>query len=505
MLINNRILLLNPTRCYIANEYGFGYQVPLGLVFIGGPLVDAGFKVKLVDADAEKLNNAQILDIIHSFKPTAIGISHTGSTAGHPVVVDTARLIKQRNPKVKIVYGGVYPTFAYRSVIDEVEEIDFVVRGEGEASGLELFTALKESRSLHEVAGIAWRDEAGKTIVNKPRPVIRNLDKYRPGWELVNWDLYKLLGRRASGVQFGRGCPNFCDFCGQWIFWKKWRHRSPKVFVDQIEHLVKEYKIEAIWPADEHFAADRKALIEILQDLASRDFRVSLSINTSVDAVLRDKDIMPLYKKAGVDFAAIGVESDNDTVSGKVGKGKSSYAMACQAVKVLQDNQIIACSNIIYGLEEENFKTLLRKCFRLLRMDPDFLNAMYLTPHFWTPAGSKTNPQMVIQADLSKWDYRHQVIGVPNLSALQLFMGVKFTEFILHCRPKRFLRGLTYERYARWMSIYGLWKALHVWLMEIVEHRKSKAVKPGSVFKHSPDKIRSLLPHLKTESFHDNS
>ena len=498
-MLNERILLLNPKRQYLANEYGFGYQVPLGLVFIGGPLVDAGFKVKILDADTQKLDIADVVKAIKEFDPGAIGVSHTGSTASHPAAIDCIKEVKKHFPKTKIIYGGVYPTFAYRSVMEDVAEVDFVVRGEGEATALELFETLRAKKPIDKIRGLVWRED-GEVRVNKPRPPIKNLDDYRPAWELVNWDLYKLLGRRSAGVQFGRGCPNFCDFCGQWIFWKKWRHRSPKVFVDQIEYLAKTYGIEAVWPADEHFAADRGLLEEILEDLAGRDFRVSLSINTSVDAILRDKDIMHLYKKAGVDFAAIGVESDCDEVIERVGKGKSSYQKACEAVKILQQNHIIACANVIYGLEEESFRTLIRKCWRMLKMDPDFLNAMYLTPHFWTAQGSKINPDMVIQPDLSRWDYRHQIMEVPRLTALQLFIGVKLTEFFLHCQPKRLWRGMTFEKYARWMSMYGLWKAFGFWLMEIIEHARVKVVKPGTLFEHQPDTIRSLLPYTNLET-----
>ena len=60
----------------------------------------------------------------------------------------------------------------------------------------------------------------------------RDLDRYRPGWELVDWPGYRLFGiGRSAGMQFSRGCPLTCTYCGQWLFWKKWRHRSPRNFV----------------------------------------------------------------------------------------------------------------------------------------------------------------------------------------------------------------------------------------------------------------------------------
>ena len=46
-----RVLLINPARHFIANEHGLGYLIPLGLVCIGGPLIDAGFSVRLIDHD----------------------------------------------------------------------------------------------------------------------------------------------------------------------------------------------------------------------------------------------------------------------------------------------------------------------------------------------------------------------------------------------------------------------------------------------------------------------
>ena len=49
--MSGRIVLINPARHFIANKHGVGYLIPLGLVCIGGPLIDAGFTVKLIDHD----------------------------------------------------------------------------------------------------------------------------------------------------------------------------------------------------------------------------------------------------------------------------------------------------------------------------------------------------------------------------------------------------------------------------------------------------------------------
>lgn len=488
----SKVLLINAPRGYISSEYGLGYQVPLGLVLIGGPLKDAGYEVKLLDADAKRLSIEEVVAEANCFQPHVIGISHTGSTAAHPQVAKTIKALKKQLPQTLIIYGGVYPTFAFRHIMHSLPEVDFIVRGEGEAVILDLLSTLNQKRPLKEVAGIVWR-ENNNIVVNKAAPLIENLDKYRPGWELVDWSLYRLLGWRSAGVQFSRGCPNSCDFCGQWVFWKTYRHRRPENFIAQLRELVTKYKVEHIWPADEHFCADRDSLVQILKGIIKHKINVSMSINASVDSILRDKDILPLYKQAGIDFIALGVESDNDAVV--QGFGKSSYEMAREALRLLKKHSIISCANVIYGLEDETIATIWKRFWRLRQMDPDFVNATYLTPHFWTPRGSKIPISAIIQPDQGKWGYRNQVVYTPNLAPWQLFIGVKLTEFFLHIRPSRLWRTLlTFDKKTRKFSRRALYRAFIVWLVEtFFDFPKTKFVAPGQ-FANCPQQIQALLP-----------
>src|SRR5262249_19677722 len=158
-------------------------------------------------------------------------IGHTASTAAHPAAMAAARDLRVRFPSAHIVYGGVYPSYADAHVLKENAAIDVVVRGEGEETVVELARVLARGGPLAAVRGITWRD--GPVIrVNPDRPPIADLDRHRPGWELVDWDRYKLFGLgRAAGMQLSRGCPLRCNYCGQWGFWRRWRHRSARNFV----------------------------------------------------------------------------------------------------------------------------------------------------------------------------------------------------------------------------------------------------------------------------------
>jgi anaerobic magnesium-protoporphyrin IX monomethyl ester cyclase len=437
--MSQRIILLTPARRFIANRFGLGYQIPLGLVLLGGPLVDAGYQVKLIDNDLYGWPLPKLAAEIAKFKPDCILLGHTGSTAAHPTCLITAQALRQALPTVRLAYGGVYPSYAAESTLHECPAIEVVVRGEAEQTVLELVAAWESGTSLEAVAGITWRD--GPVIKkNLARPPLQNLDAYRPGWELVDWSGYNLFGLgRSAGMQFSRGCPLTCTFCGQWSFWKKWRHRSPRSFVAELTRLAQDYGVKIVWLADENFAADREMAQEALSLLVEAHLGLSLNINMTAADVVRDADLLPLYKVAGVDYVVMGVESLEDGVITAVRKN-NPFQVSKQAVKLLRQHHIISLVNIIYGLEDESLKTVKAKLAKLYELDPDILNAVYLTPHFWTAAGRTVNPHDIIQADQSRWTYRNQVINTPYLSPASLFWSVKTTETLFHLRPRALAR-----------------------------------------------------------------
>lgn len=459
-----RVVLLCPARRFIANRFGIGYQMPLGLVFIGGSFVGAGHDVTLIDNDVLGLRDEVLTAKITELKPDCIMIGHTGSTAAHPVSMRTAACLKKNIPSTRIVYGGVFPTYASRRILEENPAIDIVVRGEGEETAVEIL-----SENPCEVRGITWR--CGDMIIsNTDRPAAKNLDDLRPGWELVDWNAYKLFGfGRSAGMQFSRGCPLRCTFCGQWSFWKKWRHRSPENFVRHLEILRREYDVRAVWLADENFAADPEVTHAVLELLASRNLGLSINLNVTAADVVRDERLLPLYKRAGIDHVIVGIEALDDLTVESIRKN-NPFAVSKRAVQLLRENRILSLVNIIYGLHEECAASMWNTLLKLLELDPDTLNAVYLTPHFWTAVGRGTKPEEIIQHDLAFYSYRNQILRSGKLSPLHLFACVKLTESLFHLRPKALLRILTFpDRKVRQMLRHYLLSGSRVVLAEIYE------------------------------------
>ena len=490
--MSGRVLLVNPARHFIANHYGVGYLTPLGLVSIGGPLVDAGFSVRLIDHDAYGWSFKRLLEEVGRFQADYVLLGHSGSTASHKVAVRTIQEIKNAFPKMRVIYGGVYPSYADQSILRECNEIEFIVRGEGEQTIVELMKAIENNENLEKVDGITWRK--GKQIIaNRSRAPIQNLDAYRLGWELLDWSLYRMFGfKRAAGLQFSRGCPLTCSYCGQWMFWKKWRHRSPENIVEQLKILSKDYGVDYVWFADENFSADREMLKRLLELIIEARLNLSLNINMTAADVVRDAEIIHLYKAAGVDYMVMGVESLKDEVIVSIRKN-NPFAISKEAVRLLRQYNILSLTNIIYGLEDESWITIKEKFKNLLELDSDVLNACYIMPHFWTAQGKTVKPYDVIQGDLNKWSYRNQIVATPYLKPFELFLGVKLTEALYHLRPKA-LKRIFFGRDQRYLRIMrsSMWAGIRVILAEIFEFLFQTKFSPqGSV-----EKLPGLETHL---------
>ena len=213
---------------------------------IGGPLIDAGHDVSLLNADPPDWDVAEIVERIRIQAPDAVLIGHSGSTSAHPTVLRIARALRRAMAGVRIIYGGVYPTYHWKDVLTECPEIDVIVRGEGEETAPRLMEALDADTPLYAVPGIAFQGPAGPTAT-RPAAMIADLDANRIGWELIDFDDYGYWGGKKSVIlQFSRGCPHLCTYCGQRGFWTKWRHRDPVRLAAEIAWLHRKHGVELI-------------------------------------------------------------------------------------------------------------------------------------------------------------------------------------------------------------------------------------------------------------------
>jgi len=466
-----KILLINPPHKSIGSRMPREHLPPLGLLSIGGPLLDEAYDVKLLDADYTNMPYGKILKQTLNYKPDLVLLGHSGSTSAQPIINDITTLIKENLPEVKIIVGGVFPTYHWREVLEDNPQIDFVVCGEGEQVIVDLANCLNEKdiSKLALVKGIAYRLK-DNIMKNLEAPLLKNLDDYRIGWELMGDYHYTYWGKRkAVVIQFSRGCPYPCSYCGQSLFWKKWRCRSPQSLADEIEMLHKEYGVEVINFADENPSTNKREWLNFLRALIKKNLDLTLVGSIRADNIVRDEPYLHLYKEAGFERFLLGIENYNAAVLEKIKKA-GSVSKDRRAIQLLRKHDILSMATYVVGFGEETFKDFYYGLKQLLSYDPDQVQLLYVTPHKWTPYFEDVKEKNIIQNDQSKWDYKHQIMETPQLKPWMVILFVKSIEVIMQARPKAINRWLFHrDRKLRkamfWYNNIGK----RVWFYELYE------------------------------------
>jgi anaerobic magnesium-protoporphyrin IX monomethyl ester cyclase len=475
-----RIYLINVAHPAIGSRSTDDHLPPLGLLAIGGPLIDDGHDVRLLDVDLIPMPKKQIVEKVARFKPDAVLFGHFGSTAKHPVIAEISRLVANALPSVAIIYGGVYPTYHWREILAREPHVTAVVRGEGEETTRQLIQALETEASLLDIPGLAVLQN-GCPVSTSDARIINNLDDYRTGWELIETNRYRYWGgKRAVVASFSRGCSDLCNNCGQPGFWAHWRHRDPVKFAQELARLHREQGVELINLADENPTRSRRAWKAFLEALIAQKVDLLIVGSTHASDIVRDKDILHLYREAGCIQFLLGLENSNAQTPEMPHKG-STKSINRIAIQLLRMHGMISMATWVVGFEGETDIDRLRGLKQLLSYDPDQIRLRYVAPHRGTDFDNNSLSHKIIQGDPCHGDYEHQVLDTRNMPSWRVFLWVKFIEAALQTRPKAFFRTFLHPdpelRHAMcWHTKIGQ----GIWPNEIYRFFHDHLIKAGS-------------------------
>ncbi len=463
-----RILFVNVPHPAIGSRIPKEQLPPLGLLSVAGPLIDDGHDVSLIDGEFGPIPIAALIEDIVRRGPDAVLFGHSGSSSAQPIISRVAAAVVRALPSVRIVYGGVHPTYFWREILRDEPHVTAIVRGEGEETARRLMRALERGDPLGTVPGIAFRRD-GQPVGTPAAQVIADLDAYRIGWELIDFRRYSYWGgKRAVVIQFSRGCPHLCNYCGQRGFWTRWRHRDPVRLAKEIATLHREYGVEVFNFADENPSAGRKPWRAFLEALIAEQVSVTLVGSTRADDIVRDADILHLYKQAGFERFLMGMENTDEATLKLIRKG-GAIASDREAIRLLRRHGILSMVTWVAGFDDQTDADLFRGLRQLISYDADQIQALYVTPHRWTPYYRLAEDRSVVQPDKTKWDYKHQILGMSRMPPWRLFLWVKLIEACAQLRPRALMRWAWHPdpkiRHAiRWYYRMGR----RVWFHEIL-------------------------------------
>ncbi len=419
-----RILMIQPN--YHAGGAEIAGNWPPGWVaYIGGALKTAGFtNIRFVDAMTNHINDTRLAEIIAENKPDVVL-----ATAITPMIYkaqETLRIAREAAPGAVTILGGIHPTFMYSQVLGEAPWIDVIVRGEGEEIAVELLQAIRDgalAERRHDIRGIAFL-ENDKIVATPARPVIENLDDLTPDWSLLEWDkyIYVPLNKRVAVPNFARGCPFTCRFCSQWKFWRKYRVRDPKKFVDEIETLVRQHGVGFFILADEEPTIHRKRFVALCHELIARNLPVHWGINTRVTDILRDRDLLPLFRRAGLVHVSLGTEAAAQMKLDRFRK-ETTIEQNKLAIRLIKEAGMVAEAQFIMGLENETPETI-EETYRLaLDWQPDMANWNMYTPWPFTELFEELGDRVEVR-DYAKYNFVTPIIQPDAMTREQVLKRV---------------------------------------------------------------------------------
>lgn len=339
-----RILLIYPYCLEERPQDDDVRAVPIGLYYIAALLKENNYSVEILNWYNINKTPDRIRQLLAEKKPDVIGFSilHANRWGG----LEIAKIAKELDPNVTIVFGGVGATFLWKHFLTHFPDLDLVVIGEGEYTFLNLIRCLEkgELNALAMVKGLALR---------KGRSVIRTEDA-----EFIeDIDTLPIPGRYFSfqHVISARGCPWNCTFCGSPQFWKrKVRFHSPAYFVEQLAHLYRQ-GINFFFVSDDTFTLDSDRVIDICRRIISQGLSISWAAISRVNCV--NEEMLYWMRKAGCIQISYGVESGSkrirDFLNKKIRTKDIEYAFA-----ITRKYGILARAYFIYGSPGETWSTI---------------------------------------------------------------------------------------------------------------------------------------------------
>lgn len=369
-----------------------------------------GFEVGILDCDAERLTLEQSVSRIAELKPkltlmVVYGQNPNSGTTSMIGALALAKAIKEAGLNTKVAFVGSHTSALPMEVLG-YDSVDIVLLNEGVYALHNLLNS-NLNGDLSKIKGIGYKKSgpAGFQIptLNEPQGIVpqERMDEDLPGyaWDLLPYkekplDLYRAHFWHAefshekrtpfAAIYTSLGCNFGCNFCMINIvnrvdnadgvdashsrgmrFWSpEWVSREMRKLADM--------GVKTLRISDEMFFLNRRYYVPILQDAIDQQFGFNMWTYSRVDTVR--KDALELFKKAGVNWLALGVEAGNQLVRQEVSKGSFQEVNIREVCKTIQDADINIISNYIFGFPEDTIETMQQTLDLALELNTEMAN-----------------------------------------------------------------------------------------------------------------------------------
>ncbi len=453
-----RVTFLNPLKTN--SKYKFlGVVAPsLGIGYMAAVLEENGIDVDVLDASALDMGYSDIEKEMKKRNSDVVAITALTPTIG--VALDSADAVRNALPNAKIVLGGYHPTFNYEEVIEE-DNVDIIVRGEGEYTMLELVQALEKNEDLTKVKGLAFKNEDDELIVTPERPVIENLDELPfPAYHLLPMNKYKLLNisTNIATMITTRGCSMQCSFCSSAaLHGKKMRRRSVNNVVDEIEHLLNDFEhIDTIAFMDDTFTLNKSYVKEFCEEIKRRNLDFWWGCTSRVDSI--DEELLKIMKDSGCITLYFGVESADQQMLDKMNKN-ITVEKTINAFKLSRKIGIRTIASCVLGMPDDTKENMKKTIKFVKKLKPSYAVYSLATPYPGTRFYKESFEKNLVKIkDWSKFTLIEPIMDTVDCSKKEL-RKIQTKAFIgFYLRPGYLIRQASQDGMVLIKTILGVVK-----------------------------------------------
>lgn len=292
---------------------------PLGLGYLASSLRQQGYKVKILDFVKQNASLSYTVNTIIKENPRFVGL--TILTFNYNKAKELIKFVKQKNPGIKIIVGGVHisalPEFSTQDL-----EADFAIIGEAEEalSGL-LKSCDSGLKNFERIKGLVYK-ENGAIKINPGCNIINDLDTLPfPAWDLIvpqsylDSPGYFFPKGFSAPIVTSRGCPHHCSFCASRVAHGiRIRYRSPENVVDEMEMLINDFGIQDFDFCDDSFTENKTLATAVCKEIIRRRLNINWKTPVGIRLDNIDEEILTIMKESGCYEIGFGIESYNEEV-----------------------------------------------------------------------------------------------------------------------------------------------------------------------------------------------
>jgi len=364
--------------------------------------------------------------LVRDLQPDVVGLSVM--TFQRATALSIARLVKALRPSARIVAGGYDPSLAPEAY-ERCDDIDFLVRGEGEQTLCMLLRALENEGTLGAIAGLSLRSD-GRFVHNAARPVIPLAsEKLRlPNRAARVLRGYTLLGRSVDVVETSRGCTFDCSFCS--IIEMRGRNFHPypidRVLADISD--ARAHGAEAIFLVDDNITLDVERFAELCEAIVEAGFHDSEYFVQAMTSPLAQHGarLAPLMRRAGFRYVFLGIENilDDDlkflkakAKNARREHGRTVGNASIEAIEHLHRHGMYVVGGLIVGNPDDTRESIETN-LEFARQYVDWPYIQHPTPYPRTPMTRDFRDRgLIVDEDLSHYDGTTAVVRAEQMPA----------------------------------------------------------------------------------------